>query len=124
MTKYSAETKAAALASLLEGQAIGKVAEEYNIPAGTVRSWKSREINGGNVVTVAKKADQKKEQIGDLLLDYLSTALATLQTKAEFFGDTKWLAKQNAADVAVLHGVITDKAIRLLEALSADGTQD
>ena len=124
MTKYSAETKAAALASLLEGQAINKVAEDYNIPAGTVRSWKSREINGGKVVTVAKKADQKKEQIGDLLLDYLSTALATLQTQAEFFGNEAWLAKQNAADVAVLHGVITDKAVRLLEALGTSDPQD
>jgi len=28
------------------------------------------------------------------------------------------LAKQNAADAAVLHGVLTDKAVRLLEALS------
>ena len=62
---------------------------------------------------------KKKEQIGDLLLEYLSTALETLQTQAEFFSDEAWLAKQNAADVAVLHGVITDKAVRLLEALSA-----
>ena len=39
---YSPETRAAALAALLAGQSVSKVAEEYNLPKGTVSNWKLR----------------------------------------------------------------------------------
>jgi hypothetical protein len=47
-----------------------------------------------------------------------------LQIQAEAFSDKQWLAKQDASDVAVLHGVMTDKAVRLLEAMSAGDDSD
>ena len=108
---YSNEIKAAVLAALLAGQSISQVATEYNIPEGTIKSWKSR------LQPNATQATPKKE-IGDLLLEYLRVNLDTLRIQAETFQDSDWLKKQSAADVAVLHGVMTDKAIRLLEALS------
>lgn len=112
---YDDATKAAAMAALLAGQSVGEVAQKYNISPQTLRSWKSRQANGDSVATVAT---QKKEEIGDLLIDYLRTILITLKTQAEHFGDKSWLKKQGANELAVLHGVSTDKAIRLLEALS------
>ena len=113
MTEYPAQVKAQVLAALLEGQSVSKVAKKYKIPLGTVKSWKSREINGSNGV-----ATLKKEQIGELLLSYLGESLVTLRAQVVMFRNEDWLAKQNASDVAVLHGVVTDKAVRLLEALS------
>lgn len=115
MTEYSGDKKAAVLAALLTGQSIAEVARDYNIPEGTVKSWKSRQKDS----SVATVATPKKEEIGDLLLDYLRAMLGTLKVQAVHFGDKEWLSKQNAADLAVLHGVSTDKAIRLLEALSS-----
>jgi len=109
MKKYTNETRAAVMAALLSGQSICSVAKEYNIPKGTVSYWKK---NGG-----PNNQTQKKD-IGDLLVKYLETNLEALQAQAEAFKNTEWLAKQNAADAAVLHGVMTDKAVRLLEALS------
>ncbi len=106
---YSEETKAAVMAALLSGQSVGQVAREYHIPKGTVSGWKK--------VAIPNDATQKKD-IGVLLLAYLETNLETLRAQAEHFRDFKWLTKQNAADLAVLHGVMTDKAIRLLEAMS------
>ena len=50
-------------------------------------------------------------------MEYLKGSLHTLQEQARFFADAEWLRKQDAADVAVLHGVLTDKVVRLLEAL-------
>lgn len=111
MSKYSDETKAAVLAALMEGQSISKVAKEYSIPKGTVSSWKTREL--------ADYATQKSE-VGNLLLEYLQENLKTLRKQARLFRDQDWLLKQPASDAAVLHGVLTDKAVRLLEALSAD----
>lgn len=61
--KYSEETKAAVLAALLEGQAVSQVAREYDIPRGTVKSWKNRLKNEG----VAKVATQKKKRSATFL---------------------------------------------------------
>jgi len=107
--QYSKETRATVIAALLSGQSICSVAKEYDIPKGTVSYWKT---NGG-----PKDPTQKKD-IGVLLVKYLETNLEALQAQAEAFKDPAWLKKQTASDVAVLHGVMTDKAVRLLEALS------
>lgn len=120
MSKYSEEKKAAVLAALLSGQAVSEVARQYKIPEGTVKSWKSRQLNGESVAVVAT---EKRQEVGELLLAYLRENLATLRAQVATFRDEKWLMKQNAADVAVLHGVLTDKSIRLLEALS-DSSDD
>jgi transposase-like protein len=116
MTTYSEQTKAAVMAALLTGQSVSSVAKEYKIPAGTVKSWKSRQLNGESVAVVAT---EKRLEVGELLLEYLRENLATLRIQVATFRDEKWLMKQNAADVAVLHGVLTDKAVRLIEAMSA-----
>jgi len=90
----------------MAGQSVNSVAKEYKIPTSTVSRWK----NGTDGI--------EKKEIGDLLLEYLRENLTTLQKQAVFFRDEKWLARQNAESVAVLHGVMTDKAVRLLEAMS------
>lgn len=110
---YSEETKAAVMASLLTGQSVSSVAREYKIPKGTVSDWK-RQAEG-----VGSEPTQKRE-IGALLLDYLHTNLRTLKKQSETFADEKWLKLQSASELAVLHGVIADKTIRLLEALASE----
>lgn len=116
--EYSPATKAAALAALLEGQAVHKVAADFKLPEGTVKAWRHR-MQGA--ATESKAAIAKKEEIGTLLVDYLHANLKTLQAQQVVFADPQWLKQQNAADLAVLHGVMTDKAIRLLEALGGPG---
>jgi transposase-like protein len=110
MAKYSDETKAAVMSALLTGQSVSSVAREYNIPKGTVSEWKNHPSVGQNPT--------QKTEIADLLLAYLRTNLEALQVQAEHFKDKTWLSRQSAESAAVLHGVMTDKAIRLLEALS------
>ena len=112
---YDPATKAAVMAALLAGQGIQEVAKQYKIPEGTIKAWKSRQKDASQVAAVAAG---KKEEIGELLLAYLRTNLSTLQQQQIVFADADWLRKQDAGEVAVLHGVLTDKAIRLLEALS------
>lgn len=114
-SKYSDDTKAAVLAALLTGQSVSAVAKEYEIPKGTVASWKTREL-GDISQTIAT---QKKEELGDLLLEYLRETVKTLIEQAKFARDVEWLKKQPASEFAVMHGVQTDKAVRLLEALRA-----
>jgi transposase-like protein len=121
-TAYSPEVKAQVVAALLAGQGVTEVAATYKLPENTVKTWKRRlkDPEGGTKVSEVEPA--KKEQIGDLLIDYLHANLQTLRKQNEVFSDPVWLAKQNAADVAVLHGVITDKTIRLLDALGSNAS--
>jgi len=116
MTKrqHEPELKAQVVAALLTGQSIDAVAETYRIPRSTVGGW-SAALNRDNLIS-----DTKKEAIGDLILAYLTTALETLSIQAKAFADREWLKQQSASEVAVLHGVLADKTIRLLEALVAE----
>ena len=113
--QYSEEKKAAVLAALLLGQSVAETAEMYKVPVGTVKSWKSRQGSG---TPVAKVATQKREIIGDLLVEYLAENIVTLKAQAIHARDEKWMGRQQGSDFAVLHGVFADKAIRLLEAFA------
>lgn len=114
-TRYPDEVKAQVLAALLAGQSANEVAKQYQIPVGTVMSWRSRQGN----THLATIATEKQDQIGELLFDYLIENIRTLRVQVEHFRSPEWLAKQPASEAAVLHGVLTDKSIRLLEALQA-----
>lgn len=115
--EYQPEVKAAVMAALLTGQSVSSVARDYEIPKGTVSGWKKKAFD--EVDGVGDDTTQKNE-IGDLLMEYLGANLRSLKVQAEHFGDKTWLASQPADSLAVLHGVQTDKAIRLLEALTAN----
>ncbi len=118
MSKYEPEVKAAVMAALLQGQSVSSLAKEYSIPKGTISNWKNHD-------GVQKNRTQKKqEEIGELLIELLHTNLVTLRVQSEFFQTEKWLSKQDAAGVAVLHGVVTDKSVRLLEAMSSNVPND
>lgn len=116
---YSDEQKAEAMAALLEGQAIADVASAYKIPEGTLKAWKTR---AGK--SVASVASPKKEEIGELLVTYLEANLEALRAQAVTFSDPDWLVTQKAEALAVLHGVMTDKAVRLLEAFGRADADD
>jgi hypothetical protein len=93
---------------------VSEVAREYSLPKGTVSSWRQRQAGG-----VASNATQKRDEIGGLLVDYLHANLSTLKAQQVVFADPEWLKGQDAQELAVLHGVMTDKAIRLLDALGS-----
>lgn len=117
---YDDETKAAVLAALLKGQAVSYVARQYDIPRSTISTWKRREL-GSISETVPS---QKKEELGDLILDLLRAELEALKAMSLSFKDRTWLEKQSASEAAVLYGVIQDKVFRKLEALTRHAADD
>lgn len=109
--KYTDEAKAAALADLvLIGP--GAASAKYGIPAGTLRSWQS---HANPVATL------KKDHIGALVATYLEANLQALTAQAYVASDPEYINKQPAESLAILHGVMADKSVRLLEALHAGG---
>lgn len=126
MTEYSEQIRAQALAALLAGQSFSEVARSMGVPIGTLKSWKQRsaDVLNGPDGTDASSASTKKERIGALLLDYLVSTLETLKAQQVVFADATWLKQQSASEVAILHGVLADKTIRLLEGLADQDDAD
>jgi transposase-like protein len=117
--RHSDETRAAVLAALLAGQGVSEVARQYKLDPSVVSRWRSKL----SVQELQELATKKRDEFSELLSAYLREALVTLRVQVEFFRDNAWLRKQSAHEVAVLHGVTTDKAIRLLEAAQAADEQ-
>ena len=99
------------MAALLAGQSMSQVAEAYSLPLGTIKSWSARLRKLQPV-----EPENGRPSIEELLGTFLEETLITLSVQARHFRDPDWLAKQSASELAVLHGVETDKAVRLLEA--------
>lgn len=116
--EYDDVTKAAVMAALLEGQSINYCAKRYSIPRGTVASW-SRNLPRNHTVS-----SEKRERIGSLIIDNVEAEFETMIAMQDVFTDKKWLEKQSASELAVLYGVIKDKAIRVLEALPDDADDE
>lgn len=115
MADYAEEIKARCLAALLAGQSPALLSREFGIPIGTLKSWKSRQLRGESVATVAT---DERAAIGALLLDYLAETLLTAKAQQRMFRNEEWVHKQSAAEIATLHGISVDKAVQLLQALS------
>lgn len=122
--EYSDETRAQVMAALLAGQSVSSAAREYKIPKGTLVHWRDAALSAAASAGVRADSTQKGDELGGLLLSYLRQNLITLRVQVEHFRDEKWLSRQGASELAVLHGVITDKAIRLLEALEGATTDE
>jgi transposase-like protein len=125
-TSYSTETKAAALAALLEGQSVSAVARTYNIPKGTVSAWKQRRAATLQPTASddADAATQKRDSIGDLLLTLVETNLRGLIAASAVMQDAEWVRKQDASELGVFLGITHDKVVRMLEAMDASAAPE
>ena len=115
---YSDETRAAVMAALIAGQSISEVAAEYRIPEGTVKGWSASKIQPDAT------SSTERAEMGELILAYLRRVLITLEKQQVLFADEVWLRKQSASELALLHGVSTDKAFRLLESLNSGDDEE
>jgi transposase-like protein len=114
-TTHSDETKAAVLADVVLIGA-GAAAAKHGISVNTVKTWKLRSRAGSAVEPL------KKERIGEMVAAYLEANLQALTAQAYVASDPQYIEKQPAESLAVLHGVMADKSIRLLEALGRSGS--
>lgn len=105
---YSAEVKAAVMAALLAGQSARSVAKAYKIPEGTARTWKAR----------AKQRPVDGGRIGDLIIENLEAILtAVKEIVIRVSQDPQWIREQDASELGVFLGILSDKAFRIIEAL-------
>lgn len=120
--EYKEETKATVLAALMSGQSVNAVAKQYDIPKGTVSAWQKRSQH----VIDPIRADAAREfngegattEIGGLFASYLTTSLSALIAMAKLMGDESYLRDKGIEGVAMAYGVMTDKVVRVTEAMS------
>ena len=109
---HSDEVKARVMAALLQGQGATEIAKQYELNEATVRNWK-RSLEPARLTEVNEK---KKDEFSELVATYLREVLVTLSVQVRHARDPEWLKGQDAAGLGVFHGILTDKAIRILEA--------
>ena len=109
------EVKAAAMADLVL-LSPSAVAAKHGIKRATIYKWIEREkpLLGPELSTVV---ELKKARIGALALEYLEANLNAQIAQAYVTSDPTYINRQPAGELAILHGVLADKSLRLLEAL-------
>lgn len=118
---YDQTQRAAVLASLLAGSSVAEVSRQTGIPDSTVERWRDQAGIGPKQPKIPQLLGaETKYDLGELVGGYLSDILITLRAQSVHARDEEWLARQNAHDLAILHGVLSDKAVRLLGALRTD----
>ena len=112
MRHYSDQERAEAMARLLAGGSLGAVARETGIARSTLSAWRKE-----TRTLVPAAGSSERTQLGEHVFDLIAETLKSLTAQARFFRDAEWLSRQSAGDMAILHGVLSDKVIRLLAAI-------
>ena len=110
--EHTEDTKAAVMAALLAGQGVTDVATQYRLPKSTVSRMKNELLPE----QLEKVEADKGKRIEDLLFGYLDAGITALTNQAELAGDVSYLKQFPPQQLAVLHGVMADKMVRIIEA--------
>jgi len=110
--RISDEVRAQVIAALLQGQGVTKVAEDLGVPQPTV----SRIKKAIPRPSLDKVESKKRESLENLLINYVCEGLETLTAQLQEVRRPEYVQKQDAASLATLHGVISDKLTRILSA--------
>lgn len=104
---------------LATGASYRSVAREFGISRRALSDWRKAANMPPAAVSPQKRAD-----LGEQLYGYLEESIATLVAQLRFARDPQWLARQNAADLAVFMGVTADKTTRLLAAFRPEPAEN
>jgi transposase-like protein len=112
---HDAQTRAAVMGALIAGQGVCEVARQFNLDNSIVYRWRDRMPPD----KLQKLAEKKGAILDDLIFDYLKANLHALRKQAAIAAEDEYIRKQPANELAVLHGVMADKAVRILEAAAS-----
>jgi transposase-like protein len=103
------------MAALLAGQGVCEIAREYKIAHPVISSWKSK-LGPEKLDEIRAK---RGDELDEMIYGYVIANLTALRAQAEAMSDETYLRQQPANELAILHGVMADKVVRLLEAHTA-----
>ena len=112
---HTDHVRSSAIAALLEGQGVADVARIWNLPPSTVRDLK-KSLGSEKFAEVRAK---NEESLAELIEGHLQASLKAAASIAAQAHNADWLNKQDADKLGVFYGILTDKAVRILEAAEA-----
>jgi hypothetical protein len=114
---YTKEVKSAAMADLAAGMPVMQVSELHNVNYKTVFRW-AQELP--MAIRQSESYENKKERIGELIIDLLETNLIVAKTIiTTVANDEEWIKRQSAGEIGILYGIITDKTATIASILTA-----
>jgi transposase-like protein len=112
--RYDAATIAAAVAALRAGEGVAAVARTLDIPESTVRTWGAQ-----HGLDFEEIRAEKKQALEELIAEYMTEGFKTLIAQVQALRDPTYLKQYSPENVAMSHGIMADKLIRVLEAHAA-----
>lgn len=111
--KLSDEKRAQIIALLLTGESLARTAERAGVSVKTVERIKS----SPQMAELVALKRESEPTLHELVTAHLTTALEAANELARTIRDNKlWFARQNAGDIGLLYGILSDKAIRIYDA--------
>lgn len=89
------------------------MARQFKITPTTIRVWRAESAEYSAVTA------EEKVAIGELIGRYLRAGLSLLEAQAVYANDQTYTRSQDADKLAILHGVVADKLVRILAGLEA-----
>lgn len=124
---YTTAQRAEAVARTLAGESPKSIARSLTIPESTIRSWRDTART-----LIAEWADEERIRTGgtpknaawlnDEIWGLVGDSIAAIRAIARQTANAEWLSGQNAAQLAVLAGVLHDKLVRILSAIELQGS--
>lgn len=121
---YDDALRGKVIADLLGGASISATAKVHGVPKGTVSGWwKKWQLEEKKPVGAPTMEDSAVvARLQQKLLRYVEANMDALIAQVELFGDKDWLRSQSATELGTLHGILTDKFIRVAERFGGNGT--
>lgn len=110
---HAATVKRAALARLLAGESPKTVARALSLPYSTVKRWQGEGF-------AAAGGGDGLDQLGERLADDLGETLVSARALLAELRDPARLAQMGARELAMLHGGLFDRGVRLLAGVQGD----
>jgi len=118
------EVKQAIAADLIAGEKPIDIANARNVSLSTISRVKKKYLSPE---MLSKMEAAKADILGDLMILSLESGIEATVRIAEVTKDRGWLTTQTAGDLGKMYGIISDKTVRVAEAmedLSHRKTQD
>ena len=112
--QYEPEIQARVIAEWKAGSSLNQLAREFKIPKSTIQGWAEAHPR---TMLVPKQNPLANYDLDGMAVELLDGSLGAIRAIQRAPTDEAWLKRQDAQQLAILYGVISDKLYRLLGAI-------
>lgn len=111
---YAPDLKAQVIAEWKAGSSLNQLAQQFKIPKSTIQTWAEAHPR---TMLIPKQNSLADYDLDGMAVELLDGSLGAIRAIQRAPADEAWLKRQDAQQLAILYGVISDKLYRLLGAI-------